>query len=258
MGGMDLLFALAPPFAFLVAFAVTFAAGIVKGMVGFAMPLIMIAGLSSVMDPALALAALILPTLVTNLWQGLALGSRGAWLVVVRYRVFLLVGLMFLVIAAQLVPRLDHAIFFLSLGGLVLCFALLMLSGWAPHLPPQGHRGIEAGVGAVSGFAGGLAGIWGPPTVVYLTALDLPRREHVATQSVIYALGAIALFLAHLWSGVVQIAPMILSAALIVPALAGMWIGQMFMGRVSQSAFRKLVLWVLVLAALNLLRRGLA
>lgn len=254
---MDMLFTLVTNATLLFAVVLTFAAAIIKGMVGFAMPLIMIAGLSSVMEPSLALAALILPTLATNLLQGFALGVRGAWNIAVRFRVYMLCGMVALLVSAQLVPRLDHAIFFVTLGAIVLAFAAMMLSGWKPRVPPQGHTGVEAAVGAVSGLAGGLAGIWGPPTVAYLTALDLPRREHVATQSVIYTLGAVALFGAHILSGIVQPASMLLSGVLVLPALAGMWIGQMLMGRVSQAAFRRLVLWVLVLAALNLIRRGL-
>ncbi|MCC5973222.1 MAG: sulfite exporter TauE/SafE family protein [Rubellimicrobium sp.] len=255
---MDLLLSLAPPAALAAALAITALAGVIKGMVGFAMPLIMIAGLSSVMEPSLALAALILPTLVTNLWQGLTFGPRAAWEIAIRFRLFLLVGAVFLAGSAQLVPVLDPTLFFLILGGLVLVFAATMLSGWVPRLPPQGSRTIEAGVGAISGFAGGLAGVWGPPTVVYLTALDLPRREHVATQSVIYALGAVALFAAHLVSGVITLAPLALSAALVVPAMFGMLIGQALMGRASHARFRQAVLWVLLLAAANLIRRGLA
>ena len=44
-------------------------AGLVKGAVGFALPLIMLSGLSSIMDPKLALAGIIVPVLLTNGWQ---------------------------------------------------------------------------------------------------------------------------------------------------------------------------------------------
>ena len=52
----------------LLALAACFAllAGTVKGAVGFAMPMVMISGLSSLMAPELALAALILPTLLCS------------------------------------------------------------------------------------------------------------------------------------------------------------------------------------------------
>ena len=53
-------------FAFAISLLVGALAGLVKGVTGFAMPLIMISALSSFLTPDLALAGLILPTLVTN------------------------------------------------------------------------------------------------------------------------------------------------------------------------------------------------
>jgi len=44
-------------------------AGMVKGIVGFAMPMIFITGMTIFVAPDLALGILILPTLVTNGWQ---------------------------------------------------------------------------------------------------------------------------------------------------------------------------------------------
>ena len=54
-----------------VAMLITLFAGFVKGTVGFAMPMVMISGLSSILPPEIALAGLILPTLLTNLYQAL-------------------------------------------------------------------------------------------------------------------------------------------------------------------------------------------
>ena len=80
------------PFAIFVACFVALGAGLVKGLVGFAMPMIMISGLSSVIAPELALAGLILPTLATNGVQALRQGWKAAWGSIRRFRVFLMVG----------------------------------------------------------------------------------------------------------------------------------------------------------------------
>lgn len=69
----DLIPFLAPA-GFVLAFVVALVAGTIKGLVGFAMPMIMVSGLSSIMAPDLALAGLILPTLVTNGFQALKQG----------------------------------------------------------------------------------------------------------------------------------------------------------------------------------------
>jgi len=60
------------------AFAVAFLAGAVKGMVGFAMPMVLISGLSMMLPPQLALAGLILPTVETNGIQALREGRAAA------------------------------------------------------------------------------------------------------------------------------------------------------------------------------------
>ena len=54
------------PFIAFMAFLVAIAGGLVKGLVGFAMPTVMISGLGSIVAPDIALAWLLLPTLVTN------------------------------------------------------------------------------------------------------------------------------------------------------------------------------------------------
>ncbi len=58
-------------------------------MVGFAMPMILISGLSSVMAPELALAGLIVPTLVTNGMQSLRQGVGAAKASIRKFHVFL-------------------------------------------------------------------------------------------------------------------------------------------------------------------------
>ena len=107
------------------AVGVALGAGVVKGMVGFAMPMLMISGLSMIMGPELALAALIFPTVVTNGVQALRQGRAAAFESVRKFRVFLLVGGVFLMMSAQLVRVLPAPVFLLMLGVPVTFFALI-------------------------------------------------------------------------------------------------------------------------------------
>ena len=63
---MDIFMAGLEPQAFVAALAIALLAGFVKGVVGFAMPMIMVSGFAMFLPKELALAGLILPTLVTN------------------------------------------------------------------------------------------------------------------------------------------------------------------------------------------------
>lgn len=240
------------------AVAITLLAGFVKGAVGFAMPMIMISGLGSFMAPELALAGLILPTLASNLWQALRQGARAALASAAVHWRYLAILLAMILVTAQFVTALPTHVLLLILGVPVSLFALLQLIGWRPHIHAGNRRAAELGVGAFSGAIGGLSGVWGPPTVLYLTALDTPKTEQVRVQGVIYGLGAVMLTLAHLRSGVLSAETAGLSLLLTVPALIGTWLGFAVQDRLDQALFRKLTLAVLVVAGLNLIRRALA
>lgn len=241
---------------FAAAFGVALLAGLVKGVVGFGMPMIMISGLSSFIAPELALAGLIVPTLVTNGWQALRQGARAAWASVKSFRVFLGVGAVMLLASAQLVALVEASLLLLLIGLVVSTFMVLGLIGWRPHLPRRSTR-IEAGVGAFAGMIGGLSGIWGPPTILYLTALDVAKRDSIRIQGVIYGLGAVLLSLSHLGSGILNARTIPFSLVLVLPAALGLWLGFQVQDRIDQRLFRRATQVVLLVAGLNLIRRGL-
>ena len=56
-------------------------------------------------------------------------------------------------------------------------------------------------LGGSRGFFGGISGVWGPPTVVMLTARSTGIAEQMRIQGVIYGLGALVLLGAHVGSG---------------------------------------------------------
>ncbi len=253
---MEMFFDLLSPQLWLIALSIAVLGGIVKGVVGFAMPMVVISGLSSIMEPELALAGLILPTLVTNGTQALRQGIAPAWASVQRFRVYLVVGGIVLVASAQLVRVLPISVLLGLIGVPVVLFALMQLVGIRLSLKRQ-RKDVEAGIGAFAGFLGGVSGIWGPPTVLYLTALDTEKTEQMRVQGVIYGLGAVALAGAHIGSGVLRAETLPLSLALIAPALLGQWLGGKVLDRIDQVVFKKATLCILLIVGLNLIRRSL-
>lgn len=240
-----------------VAFAIAVFAGIVKGITGFAMPMILVSGLGTITTPEVAIAGLILPTLVTNIWQSLR-GGLGAALNAMReHWVYLGIVLVIIAFSAQLVLVLPEPALFLILGAPVTLFAGLQLLGWRPHIARHRRRFVEIVVACFAGFVGGLSGVWGPPTVIYLTALDTPKAVQVQIQGIAYGAGSIVLLLAHLRSGVFNADSASFSAILLVPAVLGLMIGFRIQDNLDQERFRKITLGVLVVAGLNLIRRGL-
>lgn len=235
-------------------FMVALVAGVVKGVVGFAMPMILISGLSMFLTPELALAGLILPTVVTNGVQALGQGFDAARASVIKFRLFLIVGAIFLLASSQLVRVIPTDLMLGCLGALVVLFSFIQLIGW--QIPVgKGNAGGLA-MGAFAGFAGGLSGVWGPPTVAYLTALNTEKSEQIRVQGVIYGLGAVMLVFAHSVSGILTPSTALFSASLLLPALAGLYVGSLVRENIDQRRFKLATLAVLLIAGLNLVRRA--
>jgi len=254
---MEFFFDIVPQWVWIFATGLAFLAGVVKGVVGFAMPMMLMAGLSTMMSPDLALAGLILPTLVTNLWQALRQGPRAALASMRRYTVFLVTGGLVMLASAQLVPVLPPATLFLIIGVFITLYAFATLLGRGLRVVAEGGVRGEAAMGALAGLFGGVSGIWGPPTVAMLTARATEKREQMRVQGVIFALGSVVLLASHLGSGVMRIETLPLSLWLVVPAVIGVWLGFWLQDRFDQATFRKATLWVLLIAGANLIRRGL-
>ncbi|MCB1361438.1 MAG: sulfite exporter TauE/SafE family protein [Rhodobacteraceae bacterium] len=254
---MDIIIGGLPLWAFAMACVVTLFAGFVKGAVGFAMPLIMIAVLPSFMPAHMALAALILPVLTTNLHQSLRQGLGAAAQSGLRFWRIIVMTMVGILITAPFVVVLPQQAMFLLLGVAVLFFAGLQLSGWSPDIPPRWKGPIELGAGLIGGLYGGISGIWGPPSIVYLLAAKVEKTEMIRVMSVIFTMGAVVLTVAHIRSGVLNAQTAVLSAAMLVPAGLGMAMGYRVQDRLDPVRFKRWMLILLALSALNLLRRGL-
>ena len=254
---MQSIVALMPMWAFAAATMVTFAAGFVKGAVGFAMPLVMISGLGLFLEPTLTIAGIILPIVMSNVLQVSRFGLAEARSTIAEYWRYILIVCVMILLAAQFVTRIPAQAMYLVLGVTVVALSLIQLIGVRFHIPHNRRRLAEWGIGALAGGLGGLTGTWAPPTVLFLIALETPRARQILVQGVVYGIGAISLLAAHLHSGVLNAATAPFSAVLLIPAFLGMQVGFRLSDRLNPDAFRKATLVVLVLAGANLVRRGM-
>lgn len=240
----------------LAAFVIMTLAGVIKGAVGFALPLIAVGGIGSVMSARMAITAVILPILITNLLQATRGGLGGARDCLRRFgRLFVMMGAV-IALVAQIAVHLPDWVLFVTLGTGVTVFSVLQLSRWRPVVQPHQVFAVEILIALLCGLFGGLAGVWGPPLVLYFLALNLPRAVQIQTLGLAFLIGSVVLSAAHLHSGMLNAQTLPFSAMMVLPALLGMWAGQWFGRGLDPEKFRRMTLWVLVFAGLNLLRRG--
>lgn len=241
----------------LAAIGVTAFAGFVKGALGFAMPMIMISAFGSIMPAMVALAAMILPTLITNVQQSFRDGRQAAIGSIRKFRLHIAMVALFICVSAGFATAIPQWVMYGLLGVPITAFAIWQLSGRPLVLNLRHRKRAEAVSGIIGGLYGGISGIWGPPLIVYLLSIGTDKREQVRVQGVVFLIGAVVLTGAHLVSGVLNPATLPLSALLCLPAIAGMKAGFALQDRLDVAQFRRWTLILLILTGLNLIRRAL-
>lgn len=239
------------------AVAVTLFSGFVKGAIGFAMPMIMLSALGSFLTPQQAVASVILPVLITNIHQALRQGWGPTWAATRDFGWHIAMVVLFMPVSAFLAPHVAPWLMYGLLGLPITLFALWQILGGRMALPIRHRRRAQIATGIVGGLVGGISGIWGPPLIVLLLSLGTPKEEQMRVQGVVFFIGAAALTVAHLQSGLLNAQTLPLSAALVVPAALGMVLGYLAHDRLDVAQFRRWTLVLLALTGANLLRRAL-
>ena len=217
--------------------AIFFAAGLVKGVLGMGLPTFAMGFLGLLMPVPQAASLVTLPSLVTNLWQALVGGALGALLR--RLWPFLL-GIAAGVGGAALLPPLQDQLGRLLLGVCLLAYGALGAAGWRRGAPSARVQ-VLAGpaVGAATGLLTGLTGVFVLPAVPWLQSLDLNRKQFAQALGLSFTTSTIALACLLVARGDMRLAASLGSALSLVPALAGMRVGQAIREGLSEAAFRK-------------------
>ena len=215
-------------------------AGLVKGVVGLGLPTVSLGILSLFVDLPTAMVLLIMPSFCTNIWQALAGG--GFRQLVWRLWPFLLAAILMVHVGGALFTRIDVAFLERALGGLLLLYALSGLVGRVPHIAPNSERLIGIACGAINGLLTGLTGTLFVPGVMFLQALNFPRDKLVQAMGMLFAVSTASLGMALFWNGLILPGLGALSGLALLPALAGMYGGQILRQYVSEHLFRRLFL----------------
>ncbi len=81
----------------------------------------------------------------------------------------------------------------LLLGMVTALFAVISLWRSPPELPARFDTAAQIATGLVSGFFGGMAAIWAPPIIVYLTSRRVSTEKFVQTVGVLLFIGKLIL-----------------------------------------------------------------
>jgi uncharacterized membrane protein YfcA len=212
-------------------------AGLVKGSIGMGLPTVSLALLGLRMSPVQAAALIVVPSLVTNLWQAAA---GGAFARLTRRMWALLICLVLGTWSARFLGvGLEQSSASVGLGVALALYGAYGLLARPPRIAAKAEHWLSATTGLLTGIATGATGVFVMPSVPYLQALGLSKDELVQALGIVFTLATLALaaFLIH--GGAFDLRASGISTALLVPALIGMALGQRVRSRVSATTFRR-------------------
>jgi uncharacterized membrane protein YfcA len=230
-------------------------AGFVKGVIGMGLPTVAIGLLGLLVTPAQAAAILIVPSLFTNVWQGVVGGALAELL---RRLWPMLAGIVIgTVVGAMLLPpgSSSHATVFL--GATLAVYAVLGLSNVHFHVPPPAESLIGLPVGILTGIISVGTGVFAIPMVPYINALGLDRDRLVQALGLSFTVATVTLAAALYHAGEMRLSLAWIALLALAAALAGMWIGQRVRGRIRPATFRRWFFIGLLLLGLHLALRNL-
>jgi len=224
------------------------AAGVVKGVVGLGLPTISMALLALLMPPAQAAALLVVPSLVTNIWQT---RPWATWRPMLRRIGYMQCGVCLGTLGgAWLFGAPDGAGATVALGVALMGYAAWGLAGASISVPPATEFWLGPLVGAITGLLTAATGVFVIPAVPYLQALGLRRDALVQAMGISFTVSTVALAVGLSFNASFSRATLGTSALMLLPALGGMYIGQLLRQRLSPALFRQCFLGSL--AALGL------
>jgi uncharacterized protein len=229
-------------------------AGFVKGMIGMGLPTVAIGLLSVVMPPSEAAAILLIPTIVTNVWQ-LAAGTnlivltRRLWSMLVTSAIFAFIATGFL---ADTSGRASA-----GLGVALIAYSLVGFARVKFSAPASSELWLGPVIGATTGLVAGATGVMALPAVAYFQAIGLDKEDMIQALGLSFTVSMLALGAGLFREGAFHGSVLVASALALAPASLGMAVGQWARLRTRPETFRLCFLIGLFALGAHLALRGL-
>ena len=219
----------------LIAFAFL-TAGFVKGALGLGLPTVSMGLLAVSMPPAQAIAIVIVPAIVTNIWQTFG----GPYLRDILRRLWpLLIGTaagIWLNGGALTGPYARYTA--IALGLLLAINAIIALSKFNFTVAPRNEKWLGGIVGLVTGMISAATGVQVIPSVPFLQAIGMEKEELIQALGVFFTVATLALGFNLTSEGLLTAATAVPGAVAMMCSFAGMFAGQAVRTRLRPDIFR--------------------
>jgi uncharacterized membrane protein YfcA len=230
--------------------AVFLLAGFIKGVIGLGLPTVSVSLLAVAMPPGKALAIVIVPAIVTNIWQTFV----GPYLRNIVRRLWpLMLGTaagIWLNAGALAGPNARYGT--VVLGVLLVIYAVTGLTKFSFHVAPRNEKWVGGIAGLITGVISASSGVQVIPSVPFMQAIGMEKDELVQALGVYFTVATVAMAFNLTAAGLLSAATALPGAVAMAAAFAGMFAGQALRSRMQPEVFRRWFLIAMILLGLYL------
>lgn len=230
-------------------------AGGVKGVIGLGLPTVSLGLLTVALDLQTAMALLLVPSFVTNLWQAVVGGNAKA--ILHRLWPFLLAATVTVWIGVAALTRFNPSLLTALLGAQLVIYSSVSLGGMRLTVPPRHEGWAGSLIGSANGVLTGMTGSSVVPGVMFLQSIGLPRDVLIQAMGILFAASTLALAAALQRANFLTADHAILSSAAVLPAIAGMLGGRWIRKGLTEQRFRTVFFIALLLLGAYLIANAI-
>jgi uncharacterized membrane protein YfcA len=231
-------------------------AGFIKGVLGFGFPIIALVVLTLAIGLLDALAIIVVPTLVTNIWQAAA----GPHLrpIFERMWLYFLTAMIGVLVASSYLTLVNVDALTGLLGAVLFFFALSRLFNLHISVPHKRERVFSIMLGSANGLLTGLTGSFMVPSVLYMQALGFGKDMLVQAMGAFFALSTMMLAISLGRNELISVDEATMSVAALVPSFIGIYAGRWTRNQIDEAQFQKVFLIGVLLLGTYLTWRSIA
>ena len=235
-----------------------FMAGIIKGCIGFALPVATIPFLSLFINPVNAIALMSISLFSTNI-MNVKIGLK-EWRNLKDIVPFLVIGFCSVPIGVWILKWMDPNIVRLVLALAIAIFVFVKGFFPAPKINSDLMKiwGLGSIFGFLGGLLGGMIGIPGPSTLIYFSMFDWKKDTFIFLINSFNALTSGLLVASFFTQGIYTETIFSYAILVLIPVFLGYWIGLKLRKNINQNRFELIVKIVLIVIALVLLVRSVS
>jgi uncharacterized protein len=225
-------------------------AGFIKGVIGLGLPTVAMGLLAVTMPPSHALAIVIVPAIVTNIWQTFV----GPYLRDIIRRLWPLMAgtVVGIWLNAGMLTGPYASYGTIVLGVLLVIYAIIGLSKFSFKVARRDEKWIGAIIGLLTGVVSAATGVQVIPSMPFMQAIGMEKDELVQALGVFFTVATLALAFNLTSAGLLSASTALPGAVAMVAAFTGMFIGQAVRSRLEPEAFRRWFLIAMMLLGIYL------